>query len=550
MPDELPASVPPQPEARETVVESVLPAPELEALFAALESSPIRIKPETPEPVPEPIVIDIPAADAAAETPFAFSPAPVEPTPSTFAWTGSTPSIALTPIVPAVPATDVAAPLAFEAPQTFDAPRTFDAPHTFDAPPAPPTPRLDKPRATPEIAEADHVSAAFDLQASFTSASEHTIIKIAPRVADDPPVVEAAAAPVELKPLPSLEPLGSVDLSELIDALPALETAPPAAATPDVTVAEAPIDSAPAAAAWVAPEPIARAFVATAPATTAQPTAKAPARQAARWRPLVTAVATVVILAAIGVPLSRLWLERAAAQPGVQPAAPQPAPAAHTPTPATARTPAAVAAPATVSAAPLPAPALPPATTVAVAPPRVASADKPRSTPLLSPDALVAPRPVRPAAPAAAPPQPAPSLTTFAPAVATPNVSPLPAATAEAAPEAAPAAAAAAPAPAPAAGPFFELNDVDGPPKVTARVDAVLPAALDGQALNEIVVVRVLVSQTGRPALVSLLRHSKAGLALDEAVIAAVKQWTFTPATKHGRSVSCFYHVAFQVSQR
>ena len=150
-------------------------------------------------------------------------------------------------------------------------------------------------------------------------------------------------------------------------------------------------------------------------------------------------------------------------------------------------------------------------------------------------------------APPPATPSPAPSLTALAPAVAAPNVSTLPAPTAEAAPEPEPDAPAA---PAPAAGPFFELNDVDSPPKVTSRTAAVLPTVLDGQTLNEIVVVRVLVSQTGRPALVSLLRHSKTGLALDEAVIAAVKQWTFTPATKHGQNVSCFYHVAFPVAQR
>jgi len=104
------------------------------------------------------------------------------------------------------------------------------------------------------------------------------------------------------------------------------------------------------------------------------------------------------------------------------------------------------------------------------------------------------------------------------------------------------------PAATPAAGPFFELNDVDRPPKVATRVDAALPESLQGQALNEIVVVRVLVSQTGRPALVSLLRHSKSGLALDEAVIAAVRQWTFTPAVKRGQNVSCFYHVGVTVA--
>ena len=107
----------------------------------------------------------------------------------------------------------------------------------------------------------------------------------------------------------------------------------------------------------------------------------------------------------------------------------------------------------------------------------------------------------------------------------------------------------AAPAPAPAAGPFYELNDVDSPPRAASRTDVAIPASLQGRMLNEIVVVRVLVSQTGRPALVSLLRSSKSGLALDEAVIAAVKQWTFAPAVKRGQAVSCFYHVGVPVGR-
>ena len=107
----------------------------------------------------------------------------------------------------------------------------------------------------------------------------------------------------------------------------------------------------------------------------------------------------------------------------------------------------------------------------------------------------------------------------------------------------------ATPAPAPAAGPFYELNDVDSPPRAASRTDVAIPASLEGRTLNEIIVVRVLVSQTGRPALVSLLRSSKSGLALDEAVIAAVRQWTFAPAVKRGQAVSCFFHVGVPVGR-
>jgi periplasmic protein TonB len=84
-------------------------------------------------------------------------------------------------------------------------------------------------------------------------------------------------------------------------------------------------------------------------------------------------------------------------------------------------------------------------------------------------------------------------------------------------------------------------------PKATTRVAPHVPAELKGTGLNEVVIARVLVSHTGYPALVGLLRHSKAGLALDEAVIAAVKQWRFSPARKRGEAVSCWLNVAVTV---
>ena len=68
------------------------------------------------------------------------------------------------------------------------------------------------------------------------------------------------------------------------------------------------------------------------------------------------------------------------------------------------------------------------------------------------------------------------------------------------------------------------------------------PATSRLRPFSDIVVVRVLVSQTGHPFRVSLLRGSRLGRSLDDAVVAAVTQWTFSPARKRGEAVSCWYN--------
>jgi protein TonB len=103
--------------------------------------------------------------------------------------------------------------------------------------------------------------------------------------------------------------------------------------------------------------------------------------------------------------------------------------------------------------------------------------------------------------------------------------------------------------PAPALGPFFELRDVNETPRVATRVEPQVPDELRDGQLNEVVIVRVLVTQAGQPLMVNLLRRSKAGASLDSAIVAAVKQWTFVPAKKGGEAVSCWYHVGVQVSR-
>lgn len=99
-----------------------------------------------------------------------------------------------------------------------------------------------------------------------------------------------------------------------------------------------------------------------------------------------------------------------------------------------------------------------------------------------------------------------------------------------------------------AVGPFFEIPDVNERPRVTSQVEPEVPADLRARVTNEVVVLRVLVSQTGRASMVNVLRRSKSGPGVDAAAIAAVKQWTFAPARRRGQVVSCWFNVGVSLS--
>lgn len=101
----------------------------------------------------------------------------------------------------------------------------------------------------------------------------------------------------------------------------------------------------------------------------------------------------------------------------------------------------------------------------------------------------------------------------------------------------------------PPSGRFFERTDVDEAPRVVTRVEPRLPTDVAARASNAIVIVRVLVSQTGHPFHVSVLRGSMLGRATDDAVVAAVTQWTFSPAKKRGAPVNCWYNIGVPLSQ-
>jgi protein TonB len=246
-------------------------------------------------------------------------------------------------------------------------------------------------------------------------------------------------------------------------------------------------------------------------------------------------VAVAVALAAIGFPLSKLWLGHQ--EPAIVHEQPEPA---VTPAPAAVPTPAPER-----SSLPNPAPepvvvaraetAVP---TTAKVPAVVPATPKPAAAARTAP---VKP-PVKTVRQPVAPPRPA----AVAPAASAAAVVP--------APEVAPPAAVAAPEPKPEApaapiGPFFELRDVNEVPRVLNKVEPQIPDDLRDRQINEVVIVRVLVTQAGHPNMVNLLRRSKAGSSLDDAIISAVRKWTFVPAKRRGEAVSCWYHVGVPVNR-
>jgi TonB family protein len=104
-------------------------------------------------------------------------------------------------------------------------------------------------------------------------------------------------------------------------------------------------------------------------------------------------------------------------------------------------------------------------------------------------------------------------------------------------------------APTPPAGRLFEPGDVDELPRVATRVEPQLPDDLAKRFPKDVVVVRVLVSQSGHPFRVSLLRRSLGGRSLDDAIVGAVSQWTFSPARKRGEAVSCWMNFGVPIGR-
>jgi hypothetical protein len=279
--------------------------------------------------------------------------------------------------------------------------------------------------------------------------------------------------------------------------------------------------------------------VTTTDVTPAATSAAAPA-QAARDRIAVGAVGGVLIAVVVGLPIGARWLQQqAAAEPparhraaAVPPPARQPSPAAATATATNVKG---------EPKATTPTPFRSGNTGVRATP--IQTPSRRQAGPTAPPQRATpaAAKVVRAPSAASAPPA-APSFATTVetPTVTVPNPPSPPA-------SAAPSQSQPVVAPEAPAGRFFDAPEVDEQPRILTRIDPSLPADLQGRP-SDVVIVRVLVSHTGHPFRVTLLRRSRLGPSADDAVIAAVRRWTFSAARKRGEPVSCWYNLAVPLS--
>jgi protein TonB len=88
---------------------------------------------------------------------------------------------------------------------------------------------------------------------------------------------------------------------------------------------------------------------------------------------------------------------------------------------------------------------------------------------------------------------------------------------------------------------MLDLDAVDTPPRVAHVVKPAYPPLALQARIGGIVILRVLVSETGVPADIQVLRPGRAGLT--DAAVKAVKDWTFQPAMKDGVPVRTWISV-------
>ncbi len=81
-------------------------------------------------------------------------------------------------------------------------------------------------------------------------------------------------------------------------------------------------------------------------------------------------------------------------------------------------------------------------------------------------------------------------------------------------------------------GSVVSVEELDAPPRIATVVKPTYPPLALKARIGGIVVLRVLVSEKGLPLEIQVARKAPAGL--DDAAVAAVRRWTFTPPVAGG----------------
>ena len=93
-----------------------------------------------------------------------------------------------------------------------------------------------------------------------------------------------------------------------------------------------------------------------------------------------------------------------------------------------------------------------------------------------------------------------------------------------------------------------DFKIVDEIPKLVKKVPPKYPAVARKRGEQGTVFVRALVKKDGTPVMVAVASGKGVSPALDEAAVAAVKQWTFVPAKLKGKPVAVYIVVPVKFS--
>jgi protein TonB len=93
-----------------------------------------------------------------------------------------------------------------------------------------------------------------------------------------------------------------------------------------------------------------------------------------------------------------------------------------------------------------------------------------------------------------------------------------------------------------------DIKVVDELPKVVKQVPPKYPAAARKRGDQGTVYVRALVKKDGKPVQVAVASGKGVSPALDEAAVAAVKQWAFEPAKSKGKPVAVWIVIPVKFS--